>query len=1037
MIPARDPLELATWLAATVGSFDPATLIQTVTQNSTSRRALAAQLAPLCHEVSSPGSMKWRLAAEPRRRALRDLDKHKMFRPRTVKELLSKLPLEPEDRFGLYLRNALTGASSSPAETAELDTLRTAYEFVGRAAVGVDPAAARSLADIAEQEAHRAHAEKELARSVGPAFVGRARELVVLREFAQTGYVIDRRFTKAPRGGLNDPPIVLLEGIGGTGKSALIAKLVTRLRGEGRAAVILDLDRPALASLDFIELTRELVWQLALSYPQIAAPLAEIRRDVYSSLSRSERLTSNVADAYSIGRRSLYGINAGLGEVIRSAHLQFEPVLIVLDTFEEVLIRGGRLLSAMIEWLEDLRFEGQLRELRVIISGRAMHTDLYSTCEGFFSASDYIRNVVGGVRLGNLRQQDAVSSLRLRGVTPSLGRELVKVFGSNALVVRLLGDYCEQKGERATRSLISAKDKGRAYRTVIAQRILYSRILGRIRDDAAVRALASPGLVVRTVTPGVIRNVLAEPCGLGSISAARALELFVKLAAHVWLVRQIGERVIVHRRDIRALMLPLAAETLDANAKASLVKRVKAIHRNAFRYHSSQSADPDLSPEMQRSEALYHHLFLDPEKALASLDADAVLPSLGSYLNDFPAEIRARIKRRTGRALSGKEQGALTLGERALYVAELEAEQIRRTGVSDFNLSLRRLPRIAQPLAQEIQSSVVSGFAACEFEDVADFCEIAFTSFVDSVLREGVKALQPEMSGHYAWLPALAALAGTPKLLDLAGMAALVEENWPSLIEAPLPDDSGFTVAHFAAAICVLLAWHSGRQADIVKVTQRLSIDLRLSQVAATSMGSLRTYQMISLGSGRAPSLPRLRYVEMSLLQYFAKGANPESRDVWHTSTSLALNAWSRAYELPASPSRSMPLNLIGLSALDKQLSGGRLRDVTWEQIRGMSSELHAPALTALREYCGDYKQARRLLLRLDLLSDGWLRDLAEGPSSDNFLATLCYLVDRLGAFRELFHFAPAGSPGASVARIFDRYQAILMRGRPGGGNDL
>ena len=116
----------------------------------------------------------------------------------TVIELLEKLPLDHDDRFGLHLRNALTGKLELfPAVTSDLDTLLTAYQFVGRTDVGVDPERVRSYTEDTEQLAQRLNADKELALNASPAaFVGRNREQIVLREFARTGHVIDRRFAK-------------------------------------------------------------------------------------------------------------------------------------------------------------------------------------------------------------------------------------------------------------------------------------------------------------------------------------------------------------------------------------------------------------------------------------------------------------------------------------------------------------------------------------------------------------------------------------------------------------------------------------------------------------------------------------------------------------------------------------------------------------------------------------------------------------------------------------------------------------------------
>jgi hypothetical protein len=196
-------------------------------------------------------------------------------------------------------------------------------------------------------------------------------------------------------------------------------------------------------------------------------------------------------------------------------------------------------------------------------------------------------------------------------------------------------------------------------------------------------------------------------------------------------------------------------------------------------------------------------------------------------------------------------------------------------------------------------------------------------------------------------------------------------------------------------------------------------------------MGSLRTIQMLFVGTREEALLPLPSYVAMPLLQYFAQRLDPEPIAVWHAATTAALSAWAGIDTLP----RSLQGHLLESSTLtrfEEDVSALRLRNFSWPQIRGMSSDLSAPALTALREHLAYDRDSGPLLSRLGLLSDNWPKDLWKGGTSDNFLATLCHFADRFGAFRELFHFARPGSAGASVAKIFDRYHEIFMRGGVG-----
>jgi hypothetical protein len=130
------------------------------------------------------------------------------------------------------------------------------------------------------------------------------------------------------------------------------------------------------------------------------------------------------------------------------------------------------------------------------------------------------------------------------------------------------------------------------------QGYLYRRLLGRIADKD-VRKLAHPGLVLRRVTPELIEEVLAEPCGIVIDESAGAEDLFNRLSQEVTLVTYEPDGSLRHRPDVRRIML-------DSLARDAPLK-VRQIHERAAQFYHHQAG-----PEA-RAEEIYHRLFLEED----------------------------------------------------------------------------------------------------------------------------------------------------------------------------------------------------------------------------------------------------------------------------------------------------------------------------------------------------------------------------------------------------------------------------------------
>ena len=86
------------------------------------------------------------------------------------------------------------------------------------------------------------------------------------------------------------------------------------------------------------------------------------------------------------------------------------------------------------------------------------------------------------------------------------------------------------------------------------QALLYGRIFRHVHADD-VRAVAYPGLVVRRITPDVIRDVLAEPCRLELTPERSEYAIFDDLRKEAALVEVDFDGSLRHRVDVRRVML--------------------------------------------------------------------------------------------------------------------------------------------------------------------------------------------------------------------------------------------------------------------------------------------------------------------------------------------------------------------------------------------------------------------------------------------------------------------------------------------------
>jgi hypothetical protein len=204
---------------------------------------------------------------------------------------------------------------------------------------------------------------------------------------------------------------------------------------------------------------------------------------------------------------------------------------------------------------------------------------------------------------------------------------------------------------------------------------LYLRILGHI-GDPEVRALAHPGLVLRRITPEVIRDVLAMPCGI-PLADLDEQDLFNRLAAEPMLVDRPEPGVLEHRQDVRAVMLPQILRDTQVDATG--------VQRAAVAYYEVR---PDPA---SRVEELYHRLMLGQDRSdLLRRWDDRAAEQLVVAVDELPPRSRVFLLSRLRGAYVGDEDRRLLDDAEWLEKVEPTVEAMLARGRAGEALDLLR-----------------------------------------------------------------------------------------------------------------------------------------------------------------------------------------------------------------------------------------------------------------------------------------------------------------------------------------------------------
>jgi hypothetical protein len=417
-------------------------------------------------------------------------------------------------------------------------------------------------------------------------------------------------------------PPLMIEAPGGMGKSTLIAQFILT---NGAAQHVqrfpfayLDFDRPGLVAEEPVTLLLDAVRQFAVQFPHASEKAARLREEWQKKLREPGAAEKIPAGSKSFVRfRDRQWFYDSFAAFVFEIRPRQAPLLLVLDTFEEVQYRSKNFVEGVFEFLDAI--QSRIPELRTVLAGRAgVKLDKYS---------------VRTLNLPPFDREAAQAFLQKQGLTDvGLGFAIADQVGGTPLTLKLAAQLvrvaAEEAGPEGIRNLetgIIARIKGKS---IEAQ--LYDRILDHIHDND-VKKLAHPGLILRKITKELIQRVLAGPCGVDVSKPGRASRLFDELSEEISLVEGGDPGVLVHRPDVRAVTLRMLIDDRKMRAVAL------AINKNAIDYYSKRPRSED------RAEELYHLLLFDLNRARVEPRADdvAALRMLVRSIDELPERSQA------------------------------------------------------------------------------------------------------------------------------------------------------------------------------------------------------------------------------------------------------------------------------------------------------------------------------------------------------------------------------------------------------------
>jgi hypothetical protein len=978
-----------TMAAATVGYFDPLTFGLQVASGDEHTEAMN-EIAEYCGEVEVDGAWFWTFEPDARRDALKALAE-----TATRKQLLEDIygDLHDKDSLGRYLIPAMLGDDLQ--KRAEAGSRDPALLLATRLAVDSGVGNQEQLEQAGRtvmRSMERTEADQVLATVRPETLVGRNQEYDLLLQFLREDI------------SQNPLEVLTIDGVDGVGKSALVSTFVhnQRRRPHWPPVIHLDFDRTALANGFGQTLTAELTHQIGLFDNDLGESMAQLRA----------RFDGSVKSSYEAGAPVSNSMLAELKQRLSDWEHRNRPLVIVLDTFDEVVLRGPSAAKAVLEWLQQLRDVVGLSNLRPIIAGREVPRSAIASAR---------LAIWHEQRLEDLAVEDSIDLLMSLGTGPSQSARAVAVFGGNPLVLRMFNRFRAENHTTEVDQLLLEAEAERAAggdsdepgpRGPKAVSFLTDRILNRLSDD--LRAIASFGLLLRTVDRDLIRDVLAKPCGLDEVDDQQADMLLERLAGHGWLIRPGIDGEVRHRRDIRRMTLPRIL-SLDSQL-------TDAIHRNAVTFYTTGAGSS--TPE-SGTEADYHRGFLLDQSQLQEqwvTPAPLLLAAIGADIQDWPTPARALLRSQAEafETLSVAETESLT-GEHLSKARKVSVQQSLTYG--DIGHARGVADRIKIAPGEFDASSLSLDFAQYEFERVAERGDEALRWYVDTGLDESKAGVwsDPSLHEHMPWLVGLSALAAGDQF-------RFSEELLSSIHRRHAASDASTSATLLALAVAQLV----GDTRASLSLVSMLSSHYHISMSQPRIEAQIHLMQLCVQAPGGDRTLAATTVDRLSTLAPLRRSA---LGTVLQTMRLNERDSARLANIVNADEARRSQASLTELDDTIRSLQQISVPLHSGAALVGLSTnltQLHRTCRVLLTDADPEWLTARLEQLSEDLrwpteLSADTIGDQVKRHATSRLLASVVETADRLGLLSTLLD-PSNGAPEsvARMARLIGRFEEAL-----------
>ncbi|TAX63544.1 ATP-binding protein [Rhizobium ruizarguesonis] len=567
--------------AALSGAFSPATALRSAGLQNLVPAAvseIASRLSELCDIIRSDGTETWLLKRNERQWILNSLDKSDeltdaMDRRRSQAEFNQ----EAED-----LEGALSGVQDFALGT--LEALAHRLEGLSRlSAADLEPV--ERITTTLERLGKLAPGFKLVPRFYG--LLNREadetrRDTILTDRFQGRGDQIDDivDWINAANPMSGPTQCLLVRGLPGIGKSALLEAACQRLRSQGLNLIVVrfDFDRPVLDVLDPVGLTLELARQVAIQIPERAGDLKARRMTIASEQrikgSRDSRFEQQETQLSDLLQGAFEGASATL--------------LLVVDTLEALRGRGPSHPYQLFEWIDRLA-RSISTNIRVIAAGRG-------------EPLQEIPNRIGmDADLSGLLDGEVDQILARSDISPDLWPAIRVQADGNPMMVRIIAEMAKEDPS-------SLRDDAGTSARAFLNRWLFARI-----HDPNVRRMAEHGLFLREISADAIATLWPKLANAPAPTRADSDQAYQELAEMTWLLNRTSDgQGLRMRPEFRRLLLPKyyvafkrSAPGSDRMAAAWFGRRTTAESEVDALYHGLQALRGRGAPPVIKAETAY------------------------------------------------------------------------------------------------------------------------------------------------------------------------------------------------------------------------------------------------------------------------------------------------------------------------------------------------------------------------------------------------------------------------------------------------